>query len=510
MALLEQIERIPRFVIAGVAIVTVSGFAVLPFLSTSFLPELHEGHYDLHMLAIPGTSLEGSLQRGRDVTAVLLKLPFVRSVAQRVGRAELADDTWGPYYSELEIDLKPMDGETTKNARSQIQKALAQLSGLSFSLETFLTERIEETLSGYTAAVVVNIYGTDLDVLDREAQQVAQVLGGVQGAVDVQMQSPPGAPEISVELRKPELLHWGLDPVTVLDEIRTAYEGQEVGAIYECNRVFAVSVILPPALRDRVDSVSNLPIRNPEGVYVPLGQLARVYQTSGRYAILHDGARRVQTITLNVTGGNADAFVQRAQRQISANANLAPGNYIQFGGTAEAQAQSRRDLLARSALAALGVVLLLSVVLMNWRNLLLVLVNLPFALVGGVLIVFAGGGNLSLGSMVGFVTLFGITMRNSIMLISHYEYLVETEGMEWGWQTVTRGASERLIPILMTALVTALGLLPLAIESGAPGQEVEGPLAIVILGGLITSMVLNLLVLPTLALRFGRFEKRVG
>jgi Cu/Ag efflux pump CusA len=147
---------------------------------------------------------------------------------------------------------------------------------------------------------------------------------------------------------------------------------------------------------------------------------------------------------------------------------------------------------------------------MNWRNLLLVLVNLPFALVGGVLIVFAGGGNLSLGSMVGFVTLFGITMRNSIMLISHYEYLVETEGMEWGWQTVTRGASERLIPILMTALVTALGLLPLAIESGAPGQEVEGPLAIVILGGLITSMVLNLLVLPTLALRFGRFEKRVG
>jgi Cu/Ag efflux pump CusA len=238
--------------------------------------------------------------------------------------------------------------------------------------------------------------------------------------------------------------------------------------------------------------------------------LARVYEASGRYAILHDGARRVQTITLNVAGGNVDAFVQSAQRQIAAKANLAPGNYVQFGGTAEAQAQSRRDLLAHSALAALGVVLLLSVVLMNWRNLLLVLVNLPFALVGGVLVVFAGGGSLSLGSMVGFVTLFGITMRNSIMLISHYEYLVETEGMGWGWQTVTRGASERLIPILMTALVTALGLLPLAIGSNAPGQEVEGPLAIVILGGLITSTALNLLVLPTLALRFGRFERRAG
>jgi Cu/Ag efflux pump CusA len=224
--------------------------------------------------------------------------------------------------------------------------------------------------------------------------------------------------------------------------------------------------------------------------------------------ILHDGSRRVQTITLNVAGGNVDAFVQSARKQIAAKVALAPGNYIQFGGTAAAQAQSRRDLLVHSALAALGIVLLLSIVLTNWRNLLLVLVNLPFALVGGVLAVFAGGGMLSLGAMVGFVTLFGITLRNSIMLISHYEHLVEVEGMEWGYPTAVRGASERLAPILMTALVTGLGLLPLAIGSSAPGQEIEGPLAIVILGGLITSTALNLLVLPTLALRYGRFEKQ--
>jgi Cu/Ag efflux pump CusA len=224
---------------------------------------------------------------------------------------------------------------------------------------------------------------------------------------------------------------------------------------------------------------------------------------------LHDGARRVQTVTLNVAGGDVGAFVQNAQKQIAAKVPLAPGNYIQFGGTAAAEAQSRRDLLVHSALAALGIVLLLSIVLMNWRNLILVLVNLPFALVGGVLAVFAGGGMLSLGAMVGFVTLFGITLRNSIMLISHYEHLVEIEGMEWGYQTAIHGASERLAPILMTALVTALGLLPLAIGSSAAGQEIEGPLAIVILGGLVTSTALNLLVLPTLALRYGRFEKRL-
>ncbi len=508
VAILGRIEQIPGLMIGFVAVVTICGIAALPFFGTSFLPELHEGHYILHMIAVPGTSLDDSLREGREVTAALLKLPFVKSVAQRVGRAELADDTWGPHYSEIEVDLKPMGGDQEEAAEGEIRKTLTQFSGLSFALKTFLTERIEETLSGYTASVVVNIYGPDLDRLDQEAQQVARVLSGVPGATEVQMQSPPGTPEIAVKLRTQELLHWGFDPVSVLQDVSTAYQGVQVGDIYEGNRVFAVSVILPPDARNRVDSISALPIKNPDGIYVPLGELASVYQTSGRYNILHDGARRVQTITLNVAGNNTGAFVQDAQAQIAAKIHLAPGDYVQFSGTAAAQSQSRRDLLVHSLLAALGIMLLLSIVLMNWRNLVLVLVNIPFALVGGVLAVFAGGGELSLGAMVGFVTLFGITLRNSIMLISHYEHLVEVEGMEWDYTTAVHGASERLAPILMTALVTALGLLPLAIGSGAAGQEIEGPLAIVILGGLITSTTLNLLVLPTLALRFGRFDKR--
>ena len=507
VTVLEQIERMPKLVIGFAVATTICGIATLPFFSTSFLPELHEGHYIVHMISVPGTSLDESLRRGRQVTSALEKLPFVRLVGQRVGRAELADDTWGPHYSEIEVDLKPMSGEEEEAAQGQIRKTLAQLSGLSFSMETFLTERIQETISGYTASVVANIYGTDLDQLDQEAQQVTRVLIGIRGARDVQMQAPPGTPEIAVDLNTPELQHWGFDPVTVLDDIHTAYEGEQVGNVYEGNRVFGVDVILPPSLRSRVDAVSQLPLRNPEGIYVPLGQLASVYQTSGRYAVLHDGARRVQTITLNVAGSDTGAFVRSAQRELAAKVKLAPGDYVQFTGTAEAEAQSRRDLLTHSSLAALGIILLLSIVLMNARNLLLVLANLPFALVGGILAVFAGGGMLSLGAMIGFVTLFGITVRNSIMLISHFEHLVSVEGREWGHRTAIDGASERLVPILMTALVTALGLLPLAIGSNAPGQEIEGPLAIVILGGLITSTALNLLVLPTLALRFGRFER---
>jgi len=506
--ILARVERAPRLVIGCIAVVTILGVAALPFFTSSFLPELREGHYIVHMIAVPGSSLEDSLRVGREVTVALTKLPFVRSVAQRVGRAEQSEDTWGPNYSEIEVDLKPMGGEEEEAAVGKIRDTLSQFSGLSFSVLTFLTERIEETISGYTASTVVNIYGNDLDQLDREAQQVARVLNGVPGATDVQMQSPPGTPEMAVDLKTPELLHWGFDPVSVLQDVQTAYEGQQVGDIYEGNRVFAVTVILPPRERTDVNSIATLPLKNPEGIYIPLGTLANVYQKAGRYNILHDGARRVQTITLNVAGNNTAAFERKAQAEIAAVVHLAPGDYIQFTGTAAAQAQSRRDLLVYSMLAALGIVLLLSIVLTNWRNLFLVLANIPFALVGGVLAVFAGGGELSLGAMIGFVTLFGITLRNSIMLISHYEHLVEVEGKHWGYETAAQGAAERLAPILMTALVTALGLLPLAIGSGAAGQEIEGPLAIVILGGLVTSTALNLLVLPTLALRFGRFEKQ--
>lgn len=502
---LEKIEEMPRLVIGCAAIATVCGIATLPFFSASFLPELHEGHFIVHMIAVPGTSLEESLQRGRQVTKALQKLSFIRSVGQRVGRAELADDTWGPHYSEIEVDLKPMGGEQEEAAEVEIRRTLAEFSGLSFSMETFLTERIQETLSGYTAAVVANIYGADLDRLDEEAQQVVHVLNQIPGARDIQMQAPPGTPEIAVALDASQLQHWGFDPVTVLQDVHTAYEGQQVGDVYEGNRVFGVDVILPAAMRNRPDSVSQLPLRNPEGIYIPMEQLAHVYQTSGRYAVLHNGARRVQTITLNVAGGDVTAFVRNAQQQLTAKVKLAPGDYVQFSGTAEAELQARHDLILHSSLAAIGIVLLLSMVLTHARNLVLVLVNLPFALVGGVLAVFAGGGQLSLGATVGFVTLFGITLRNSIMLISHYEHLVTVEGKQWDRRTAIDGASERLIPILMTALVTALGLLPLAIGSSAPGQEIEGPLAIVILGGLMTSTVLNLLILPTLSLRFGRF-----
>ena len=211
-------------------------------------------------------------------------------------------------------------------------------------------------------------------------------------------------------------------------------------------------------------------------------------------------------VTFNVTGASTSAVVQAARTHIDSDVKLPAGTYLQFAGSAEEQAQAGRSLLLNSLIAGVGIVILLSVITRNWRNLLLILVNLPFALAGGVLAVFGTGGLLTLGAMVGFVTVFGITVRNSILIIAHYEHLVVAEGLPWNLSTAIRGAADRLTPILMTSLVTGLGLLPLAIGGSAPGQEIQGPMAVVILGGLLTSMVLNLLVLPTLALRYGRFD----
>ncbi|WP_129127787.1 efflux RND transporter permease subunit [Geomonas oryzae] len=509
-SLLATLDRRPRAVVAAVALFTLAGLAPLPFLDAAFLPELKEGHFIVHMTAVPGTSLRESLRLGREVTTALLKLPFVRTVAQRAGRAEEGDDTLGTHSSEFDVDLKPMKGDEAERARGEIRAALDGFVGVNFSVNTFLTERVEETLSGFTAPVAVNIYGDDLNELDRKAREVAGILGGMPGAADVQVQSPPGTPQLTVRLRDEELSRWGFAPLDVLDAVRTAYQGVDVGETYEGNRVFDVAVILDAQTRGSVARVGDLPLQNPDGAYVRLRQLADIYETSGRYAVLHDAARRVQTVTCNVAGRDVNTFVKKARKRIARDVTFPPGSYLEFTGEAAAQSRARRELLVHSLMAGVGVVLLLSMVMGNARNLLLVMANLPFAVVGGVLAAFMTGGTLSIGSMVGFVTLFGITLRNSIMMISHYEHLVLVEGMAWGRNAAMRGASERLAPILMTALVTALGLLPMAIGASAPGREIEGPMALVILGGLVTSTTLNLLVLPTLALRYGRFQGRTS
>ncbi|WP_298671489.1 efflux RND transporter permease subunit [uncultured Sphingomonas sp.] len=480
------------------------GCAALPFFSLSFIPKLKEGHFILHMAAAPGTSLNQSLDLGARVTQALRHIPEVRSVSQRIGRAEKSDDIWGPHYSEFDIDLVPLNGAPSDAAEAKINRTLGSFVGASMSLKTFLTERVEETLSGTGAPVAVNIFGDDLDAVDAKAAEVATALKSIPGAADVQVLAAPGLPQLGIRLRPADLQRWGMNPVEVLDAVRIAYQGDIVGQTYEGDRAFNVIALMDRASRDDPSRIADLPIRTPGGTFVPLRQLADIVPSSGRYQVRHDGGRRVQTVTVNVPSGDIAGFVANARERVGRIA-LPAGTYITFAGTADAQAEAQRSLFINTLVAAVGIVLLLAIVTRNSRNLLLVLANLPFACVGGVLAVLVTGGQLSLGALVGFVTLAGITLRNSIMMIAHFEHLVTVDGRAWNASTAIEGASDRLVPIVMTSLVTALGLLPLAIGMGDPGREVEGPMAAVILGGLMTSMLLNLLVLPTLALAFGRF-----
>jgi Cu/Ag efflux pump CusA len=482
----------------------VAGLMVRNF-GGEFLPDFREGHFVTHLNAIPGTSLEESRRLGAQVAAQLLKTPHVLTVPQQIGRAELGEDPWGPHRSEFHINITPNLGKAEDEVRTAIHGVFEQMPGITHDITTFLGDRIGETISGETASVVISIFGDDLDVLDQRAEAVRQLLAGIHGAVDVQIASPPGVPQMIVQLRHDRLTELGFRPVDVLDAIQTAFQGTTVTQTFEAGRVFDVVVILDEALRREPEAVGGLLLRNAQGTRVPLRELAELYGTQGRFMLLHDGARRRQTVTCNVEGRDVASFVADAKDEIAQRVTFPAGTYPVFGGEAEVRAQAQQELLLHSGMAAIGIILPLAMVMGNLRNLLLVLVNWPFALVGGVMAVYLATRLISIGGLVGFVTLFGITTRNSIMMISHYEYLVTVEGMTWGLPAALRGASERLVPILMTALVTGLDLLPIAVGANAAGREIEGPMGVVILGGLATSTLLNLLVLPTLALRFGRF-----
>jgi CzcA family heavy metal efflux pump len=522
--LLLRIEKQYKMTIASAIAFIALGLGTLPLFESQFIPNLHEGHFIMHMTLVPGSSEKESLRIGKKVAESLSQIKGVRSIAQWVGRAPNGADTFGTHYSEFEIEIGTLSGKEQNRILKEIRQRLSGTDddhddkdadgpsppgfvGVNFAINTFLTERIEETISGYAASHVINIYGKDLDALDRDAQAIAGVVSNIPGAADVLVQSPPGTPQLSIRLRPEKLAQWGMQPTDVLDTIRAAYESMPVAQVYQDNRVVSVSVLLGENWRNSINEINKLPIINNEGRLIHLSDIADVSQENGRSKILHMGAKRIQTVTANVQGRDIQSFTDELKSKIDKEVKLTSGNYLAFTGEAEEQAKSREDLIVHSALATVGIFLMLYIAFGRLRNLLLTFANLPFALIGGVFAVMFTGGWISLGSLVGFVTLFGITLRNSIMLVSHYQHLVDHEGMVWNLETCIRGASERLPSILMTALVTALGLLPLAIGSGEPGREIEGPMASIIVGGLVTSTILNLLILPTIMLHFGRFEK---
>ena len=490
-----------RLIMPVLAVLTIAAVVALPFLPASFMPDFREGHFVMQVTSsVPGTSLDEMMAAGERISRDVLALPYIGTVEQQIGRASLGEDTWGTHQSEFHVELKPDADVDQSEAQDALRKILSHYPGLQSEVVTFLGDRISESLTGETADVAVKVFGDDLDALDTVAQRITQSLRGTDGIADLQFKKQSGTPTLSLEVDRAALAASGLKLSDVLDAVQTNYSGLQVGQTYAGIRSVDVVLLLPQSQRNRPELLSGLMIAGPFGP-VPLSQVARVAPTESRFRVTHDGGQRYVAITFNVVGRSLQATVDDAKAKVAA-LKLPPGTYVDFTGAAAAQTASRNELLLYTAFALVLIAVILAICF-NWRaNSWLVLVNLPFSLIGAVAAIAITGIGLTVGTMVGLVTVFGISARNAILLLAHYEHLVEVEGAPWNAETVQQGARERLVPILMTATVTALGLLPLAIGMNQPGQEIEGPMAVTVLGGLLSSTFLNLVVLPALAERF--------
>jgi CzcA family heavy metal efflux pump len=506
--LLVRASGRPALAVAGAVLATILTAAGLMLFNSELLPSFREGHFVLGVAGPPGASLSVMRKYGEGITHDLLAIPGVESVEQQIGRASGGEDTWGTERSEFHVELKPkLSGKDQDRIQEEIHKTLDAYPGLETEVLTFLGDRIGESLSGETAALAVGVYGGDLDTLDKVAAEIAAVMEKVPGAIDVKIQTPPSTPVVRADLDLPSMARYGLSPAEVLDAIQTAYQGSVAAQVYEESRALDIAVTTTPETRQDPEAVGELLIRANGGMVVPLKSVAHVYLTDGRTSVSHEGGRQRQVVTTNPPPKDVQKVTKAVQAAIASQVRLPPGVYVGYAGTAAGTQAAQRQLLFNIAIALVAVIAVLLITFGDGRTVALILASAPFALVGGVAAVALTGGSLSLGSLVGFVTLFGVAARNAILLMSHLEHLIAVEGHDWSLATLAQATRERVTPILMTALVTALGVLPLAIQTGQAGREIQGPMAIVILGGLITSTIASLIVLPALVWRYGRAQR---
>jgi len=486
---------------AVVALVAVAGVGIVPQLGQSLLPEFKERDFLMHWLTESSTSNEEEVRITTAASKELRAIPGVRNFGAHIGQALAADEVVGVNFGENWISIDP-DADYDKTLAS-VQEVVNGYPGLYRDVQTYLKERIREVLTGTSEAVVVRIYGEDLDVLREEADKMVGALEGIDGLVDVHADLSADVPQIQVQVDLAKAQQYGIKPGDVRRAASTLIAGEEVGDIYRNGKAYDVQVWSTPATRESVTSVEQLPIDTPDGSVVPLGEVARVHIAPTPNAIARDAGSRRIDVGGNVVNRDLGSVVDDVENAM-ANVELPLGYHAELLGEHTERQAAQNRLLILGLVAAILIFVLLQMSFGSWRYSLLAFLTLPMALVGGALAAYASDGVLTLGSLVGFLTVFGIAARNGILLINHFQHLERYEGESFGPALVLRGARERLSPILMTSLATGLALVPLVVAGQIPGQEVEYPLAVVVLGGLFTSTLLNLFVLPSLYLRFGR------
>ena len=478
----------------------VGGLVGMAPLGRAFLPEFNEGSLTINMVLSPGTSLHESNALATLAERALMADPGVLSVGRRTGRAEQDEHVLGVETSEIEVRLAPEDERTREQVFSDIRERLKVVPA-QFSLGQPISHRIEHMIAGQRGALAVKVFGDDLKQLRRVADAAKEIMDQVPGVVDLSVEPLVEIPQIAVRINAQAAALYGLSPGEVATTVGTALWGTTVNTIYEESTTTDVVVKYPAELTDDLATVRRLRINTPQGASVPLSALADVRRESGPNTVLRENIERRLVITANVEGGDMRALYEAVRTQVSANVALPDGVRIEYAGQFEREEAATQRLLTLGLLSLLGVGFIVATTLGSVRRALIVLVNLPLALAGGVVGVHLAGGVFSIATTIGFITLFGIATRNGILLATRTRDL-EQAGKDRA-QAVSEAAVERLAPILMTAVTAALGLLPLGLALGQPGSEIQAPMALVILTGLASSTVLNMLVIPPLLHRFG-------
>ena len=474
----------------------VAAVATIPGLGRSFIPPFHECNLVIATTMLPGTSLEENLRMGREVEKLIGEMPEVASLAQRAGRSRLDEDAQPVNFSEFDIALKPGTRNVPEVMRT-IRERLAQIPGMSTNVSQFITHRMSEILSGVRAQVAVKVYGQDLAVLQAKQQEIYQAVKGMVGIVDLQMEPMILVPGLDIRVNRTAAASYGFTPGAIVAQVEQAFNGVAVSRVLEQDRNFDLFLRVNESARDNPRSLGEMPLISPEGVVVPLREVARIKPVQEPYMVNRDSGARRAVVQWNTSGRDLDGVVNEAQERIRAKVKLPPGYTVEFGGDYEGQQRATRNLLLSGGAALVLMTVIMFQAFRQWPLVLLVMLNLPLALIGGVFALALAGETLNVSSMIGMVALFGVATRNSLLLISRYQHLLDSHPDLNPMEVALQGATDRLVPILMTAFTAALAVIPLIV--GDPtGKELERPLAIVLLGGMLSSTLLNLVVIPTL------------
>jgi CzcA family heavy metal efflux pump len=475
--------------------------AAFPFLGRGFLPEFQEGTFTVTAVTLPGTGITESDRLGARVEEVLLSHPAVLSTARRTGRAELDEHAQGANAAEIEVRLDPSRGDV-QAVEAEVRNRLAIVPGMNITIGRPIGHRIDHMLSGTQAAIAVKLFGPDLYELRRLGEEIRGAMEHVPGVVDLALDQQADVPQLRIRADRPAMARFGVTPGALAEAVDVAFNGEAVAQILEDQSVIDLVVRYPEELRASREAISLARVDVPGGGTVPLGEVAEIRLDRGPNVISRENVQRKLVVQANVHDRDVGSVVEDIRNQVESEVILPPGYFVEYGGQFESGQAAARAIGLMSLAAIAAIFLILFQEFGQARIALLIMVNLPLALVGGLVATLLLGGVLNVATMVGFIALFGIAVRNGILLVSHYTHLMD-EGMGLR-EAVERGSMERLVPILMTALTAALALIPLAMGGGEPGKEIQAPMAVVVLGGLLSSTFLNMLVVPVLFDRFGR------